>query len=527
MASLGSMASLGRNKAAIDSQWIESERRSDFSSSAEKTTADLENAQENTSSDTQSLTPEHREYLIQRHGTVDLDPLPDPNDKDPLNWPAWKKHTNLALVAFHAMMSTFSAASIQCAFQLIAMDLDVSEQRATYLTSLVICIIGVVPLLWIPLADRWGRRPVFLLSLFCSCIANIGCRFSYSYATMALCRAIMAFFICPASAVGSATVVETYFRSDRPRYLGIWTLMVTLGVPVAPFIFGFLAQRVSYRWIYVVLAITNAVQFLLYLFLGPETLYLREVKLTPTPTDPKTLKNRLLPRIDTTPLTLTAFIKPLYLGLHACVTIPAVSYSMIFLWQILINVEMPSIFIRSFNLNTQEVGLQYLAVIAGALIGEFGGRFATDQFISKPRAQGKEQPAPERRLLLSHFGYALTICGLTVFLVQTMNAGDSWNITPLVGIAISAVGNQLVTTLLIPYAVDCFREQAGDVGVYITFVRQVWGFAGPFWFQPLLSEIGFGGLSGFIAGFVVFFCVLPTILLQYKGKEWRAKLPHA
>lgn len=184
-----------------------------------------------------------------------------------------QKHINLGLVAFHAMMSTFTAASIQCAFELIAIDLDVSEERATYLTSEVICIIGVVPLLWVPLSDRWGRRPVFLLSLFCSCIGNIGCRFSYSYSTMALCRAITAFvslersagrmklieaqFICPASAVGSATVVETYFRAERPRYLGIWTLMVTLGVPVAPFIFGFLAQRVSYRWIYVVLAIVG------------------------------------------------------------------------------------------------------------------------------------------------------------------------------------------------------------------------------------------------------------------------------
>lgn len=154
---------------------------------------------------------------------------------------------------------------------------------------------------------------------------------------------------------------------------------------------------------------------------------------------------------------------------------------MVFLWQILINVELPGIFIVNFHLNTQEVGLQYLAVILGALIGEFGGRFVTDQFISKSRVQGKGQPAPERRLMLSHFGYVLTICGTTVFLVQTMHAGDKWNITPLVGVTISSVGNQLVTTLLIPYAVDCFREQAGDVGVYITFVRQVWGFIGPFW----------------------------------------------
>jgi hypothetical protein len=39
--------------------------------------------------------------------------------------------------------------------------------------------------------------------------------------------------------------------------MGGWTLMVTLGVPAAPFIFGFVALRVGYRWIYYTLAIVS------------------------------------------------------------------------------------------------------------------------------------------------------------------------------------------------------------------------------------------------------------------------------
>jgi hypothetical protein len=47
------------------------------------------------------LTEEHRDYLIQRHGTVDLDPLPSADPADPYNWPQWKKVVNLSCVAFH------------------------------------------------------------------------------------------------------------------------------------------------------------------------------------------------------------------------------------------------------------------------------------------------------------------------------------------------------------------------------------------------------------------------------------------
>jgi MFS family permease len=39
--------------------------------------------------------------------------------------------------------------------------------------------------------------------------------------------------------------------------MGLWTLMVTLGVPLAPLIMGFVSERVDYRWIYWILAIVS------------------------------------------------------------------------------------------------------------------------------------------------------------------------------------------------------------------------------------------------------------------------------
>lgn len=160
-------------------------------------------------------------------------------------------------------MATFTAAAIQCAFVDIAADLDVSVQRASYLVSIVIIILGVAPLIWRPLSHVYGRRPIFLISLICSLVGNVGCAVSHSYGTMGLCRAIAAFFICPAVAIGSAVVSETFFREQRARYMGVWTTMVTLGVPLGAFIFGFVALRVGYRWIYWILAIVSMPQEIL------------------------------------------------------------------------------------------------------------------------------------------------------------------------------------------------------------------------------------------------------------------------
>lgn len=38
------------------------------------------------------LAPRHREYLLERHGTLELDPVPAMDDADPYNWPSWKVH---------------------------------------------------------------------------------------------------------------------------------------------------------------------------------------------------------------------------------------------------------------------------------------------------------------------------------------------------------------------------------------------------------------------------------------------------
>ncbi|KAI0153601.1 major facilitator superfamily domain-containing protein [Pestalotiopsis sp. NC0098] len=466
------------------------------------------------SGEVEDLSDEHRAYLMDRHGSLALEPVPSMDPADPYNWPRSTKITNLVLVAFHAMMGTFTAASIQCAFVDIAKDLDIEVQQASYLTSLVIAILGGAPILWRPIANIYGRRPVFLVSLICSMVGNIGCGFSHTYGTVALCRAITAFFICPAAAIGSAVVSEMFFKTERATFMGAWTIMVTIGVPVAPFLFGFVALRVNYRWIYFILAITNFVQFVLYLFLGPETLYRRDFAVKPS--TPHLKKSYFsFRRINPDPLRLSDFYHPFVYFTKPVVLLPAVAYSMIFLWSnIMPTIEIPQIFPEKYEFNTQQVGLQFLSFILGSIIGEqIGGRLS-DVWMNQRRKKTGAAPAPEYRLWLSYIGQALAITGVIVFLVQTAHT-DIYNITPLVGTTIGAVGNQLVTTVYITYAVDCYKEDAAGVGVFITFVRQIWGFIGPFWFPQLIEAVGMPGTAGVATGMMVVFSVVPTLALQF------------
>jgi len=75
------------------------------------------------------------QYLMMRHGTLELDPLPSSSPRDPLNWPIWKKDVHVLMVAFHAMMTTFTAASIIPGFHSFALKYGTSIEQASYLTS--------------------------------------------------------------------------------------------------------------------------------------------------------------------------------------------------------------------------------------------------------------------------------------------------------------------------------------------------------------------------------------------------------
>lgn len=242
---------------------------------------------------------------------------------------------------------------------------------------------------------------------------------------------------------------------------------------------------------------TNACQFILYLFFGPETRYTG-------PSSSSSFKREYLTlaRIDSTPLTASEFLHPLSLFTNIPVLLAAVAYSMVFLFASVLNsVEVPQLLQQKFALNAEQLGLQFLGLIIGSLLGEQMGGYMSDLWMSTRARKLKQhnnnnnssnntKPPPEFRLWLSYFGFLVTIAGMVVFLVCTEQAASGagrWVVSPVVGTGIAAFGNQVVTTVLTTYAVDTHPADAGGVGVFINFVRSTWGFIGPFWYVSPLS----------------------------------------
>jgi MFS family permease len=397
-------------------------------------------------------------------------------------------------------MTTFIAAGIIPAFEQLSEDLGVSLAEASYLTSIQILVLGIAPIFWKPISNRFGRRPVWLISTFGSMICNIGNAESYTYASQLVTRALVAFFISPAIAISSVVVTETFFSKERGQKMGIWTLMVTLGYvfppttgqvlfmltgycrpSVGPFLMGFVADHThGWQWIYWIFAITNGMQFVLYFFFSPETLYVRNRVDSTTSKSPFQRKYLNFGKIGPRPLAAADFLTPIKLFAYPSIVIPAISYAITFNFaSILCTVETPQIFAPKFHFNAQQIGLQFIGPIIGSSLGEVLGGHGSDFWMRRKNAQlGRSRhAAPEHRIWLSYVGFATVICGLVVFTVQADRI-QSYDVSPIVGFAIAAFGNQIITTVLITYTVDCHHEHSASIGVFINLLRSTWGFLG-------------------------------------------------
>lgn len=337
-----------------------------------------------------------------------------------------------------------------------------------------IVLLGVSPLLlWNTLTARYGRYHILLFSVLGSMVCNIGGARCTSFGAQMATRVLTAFIISPPIGIGSGIVAELCPPEKRGQKIGWWVLLTIIGTPFGPFFMGFVVQHAGVQWIFWVFAIMNFVQAVAYLLFGEETLYFREEHAaSPTPTGLRSLFPR---KINPTPFTIRDALTPLLIARHYRILVPAIATGITFCYgNIMFVVEMPISFGEKFHFNAQQVGLQFISVIIGAVIGEQLSGPMSDYFLrTRQRSTGHSHPAD--RLWLAYIGFATTITGLLTWGFQLQKA-ETWNVTPCVGVAIGSFGNQIQSTILTAYAVDSHKEHSAAIGVLFNFVRLIYGF---------------------------------------------------
>lgn len=158
------------------------------------------------------------------------------------------------------------------AFPSIAKEFSASpaQVQATLSSFFAGFVIGMLVLG--PLSDRFGRRPVLILSSVLYLLASLGCAFSPSVDFLMVMRLLQGIGGCAGQTIGRAMVSDQSNRTETARTLSLIWMISALTPLVAPLIGGWVLAVADWHMIFYLVSALSLVSLTLLIVGLPETL---------------------------------------------------------------------------------------------------------------------------------------------------------------------------------------------------------------------------------------------------------------
>ncbi|ORY88386.1 major facilitator superfamily domain-containing protein [Leucosporidium creatinivorum] len=195
------------------------------------------------------------------------------NDPDnPQNWSVAYKWWLTALCSFLTISVTFASSAPSSATRLIAADFGTSTEVAILTTSMFLCGYILGPILWAPISEIVGRRPVFIGTMFCFALCEIGDALGKNIETIVIMRLLAGTFAASPLTNCGGVIADTWDAVGRGNAMSVFSASVFIGPVIGPIIGGFVSMSyLGWRWIFWIMGIWALLCASLVVLFLPET----------------------------------------------------------------------------------------------------------------------------------------------------------------------------------------------------------------------------------------------------------------
>lgn len=166
------------------------------------------------------------------------------------------------LILLLALLSAFVPLSTDLylpALPMMSRNLQAPVEQINLTLSAFFILYSVGMLVWGPLSDRYGRKPILLIGLSAYLLASALCAVTTSITALIAFRALQALGGSAAGGAASAIVKDTYSGRKRESVLAVVQSMTMLSPAVAPLFGALLLTFTSWRGIFWTLTAIGAV----------------------------------------------------------------------------------------------------------------------------------------------------------------------------------------------------------------------------------------------------------------------------
>lgn len=207
-------------------------------------------------------------------GELILIPHPSTHDpNDPLRWPRWKKHVAFTSICAFTFLANYGIGGLASAFYLLSIEFDVTPAETSHLLSWPILVLVVFNFFWVPMANYFGKRPIFCFASLLLCLCYVWGAMAMTFRSLLWSNIIAAFAGSSTEALGAAMVNDLYFLHERSGKMGIYMNAISGGNTIGPLICGFVITGASWRWHKWIAVILTGVNFVAVVLFVPETRY--------------------------------------------------------------------------------------------------------------------------------------------------------------------------------------------------------------------------------------------------------------
>ncbi|KAI7871673.1 major facilitator superfamily domain-containing protein [Spinellus fusiger] len=439
------------------------------------------------------------------------------------------------MAAFSSFFSPFSANIYFPALNMIQQDLHTTTDLINLTVTVYMVFQGVSPSFWGGLADNWGRRPVYIMTILIYIIACIGIALAPDYNSLLGLRMLQAFGSSSVIAIGAGTIGDVAVPAERAGYMGMYSMGTMMGPILGPVLGGILSHQLSWRWIFWLLAILSSVLWITLFFFLPETL--RKLVgdgsgyANPTPFQwYKRQKERLNNDLPT-PSKSRFLVLPnplqsvLYL-LEKDVAVVLLYNSLQYAGFYSVLTSMTHLFTNIYHLNELQIGLCFLANGIGAGTGSFtAGRILNWQFKKIAKELGLDEsnmdpsfPIERARMSITWiwgiaFNIAMIIYGWLLHLKAPI-------IPVLILQAILGYCSTSTFNATSTFLVDLFPKNSSAIVASNNLARCLLGAVAVVVINPGIAAVGVGWMFTTVSLILFVSRILMIIELRY-GQQWR------